>query len=53
MDLKGWNGCLADRIHEFEPYAVGVAAVRVPQEGIVDYRAVVRKMAEIFISLLR
>lgn len=38
---------LLDRgeIAEFEPHAAGVAALRVPQEGIVDYTAVADTMA--------
>lgn len=34
-------------IQEIEPHAVGRAALRVPQEGIVDYPAVMRKMVEL------
>ncbi len=34
-------------IQEIEPYAVGRAALRVPEEGIVDYAAVMRKMVEL------
>ena len=32
---------------EIEPHVHGVAAVRVPEEGIVDYPAVCRKLAEL------
>ena len=34
-----------EQIAEFEPHAAGVAALRVPQEGIVDYSAVADAMA--------
>ena len=34
-------------IKEIEPYAEGVEAIRVPVTGIVDYRAMTQKMAEL------
>src|SRR4051794_23719562 len=34
-----------EQIREFEPHAAGLAGLRVPQEGIVDYRSVAEKMA--------
>lgn len=34
-------------IQEIEPHALGRAALRVPEEGIVDYAAVMRKMVEL------
>ena len=34
-------------LREIEPHAAGIAAVRVPEEGIVDYRAVVDKLVEL------
>ncbi|MGZ4966216.1 MAG: L-2-hydroxyglutarate oxidase [Chthoniobacterales bacterium] len=34
-----------EELKECEPHAAGVAAVRVPEEGIVDYRAVCAAMA--------
>ena len=37
-------------IQEIEPHAVGRAALRVPEEGIVDYAAVMRKMVELIRS---
>jgi L-2-hydroxyglutarate oxidase len=46
--LKGLEWLSKDRIQEFEPHAAGVAALRVSQEGIVDYAAVIKKMAELF-----
>ncbi|OHE76429.1 MAG: hydroxyglutarate oxidase [Verrucomicrobia bacterium RIFCSPHIGHO2_12_FULL_41_10] len=45
--LRGLEWLSQDRIKEFEPHAAGVAALRVPQEGIVDYHAVIHKMTEI------
>jgi (S)-2-hydroxyglutarate dehydrogenase len=36
-----------EQIKEIEPYAAGVAAIHVPQEGIVDYRAVCDKLADL------
>jgi L-2-hydroxyglutarate oxidase LhgO len=35
--LQGLIWLDRDRLREIEPYAAGVAALRVPQEGIVDY----------------
>ena len=46
--LKDLEWLSKDRIREFEPHAAGIAALRVPQEGIVDYAAVIKKMAELF-----
>jgi L-2-hydroxyglutarate oxidase LhgO len=34
-------------IQQIEPHAVGQAALRVPEEGIVDYPAVMRKMVDL------
>lgn len=36
-----------ERLAELEPHAAGVAALHVPEAGIVDYKAVVRRLAEI------
>jgi (S)-2-hydroxyglutarate dehydrogenase len=36
-----------ERLKELEPHARGVAAIHVPEAGIVDYKAVVRRLAEI------
>ncbi len=36
-----------DRLHEIEPHAAGVAAIHVPEAGIVDYRAVCLRLAEL------
>lgn len=38
--LRGLEILPAERIREFEPHAAGVAALRVPEEGIVDYPGV-------------
>ncbi|HEY4983474.1 MAG TPA: L-2-hydroxyglutarate oxidase [Verrucomicrobiae bacterium] len=35
------------QIKEIEPHAAGIAAIRVPQEGIVDYPAVCEKLGEL------
>jgi L-2-hydroxyglutarate oxidase len=48
--LRGLEWIEGSRIREFEPHAAGIAAVRVPEEGIVDYRAVVDKMQELLIG---
>lgn len=44
--LRGLERVGAERIREFEPHARGVAALHVPQTGIVDYRRVSRRIAE-------
>ena len=36
-----------DRLRELEPYAAGVAAIHVPEAGIVDYRAVCNVLARL------
>ena len=43
--LKGLEWLEGAAIREVEPFAAGVAALRVPEEGIVDYGAVVQAMA--------
>lgn len=45
--LKGLELLPAERIREFEPHAAGVAALRVPEEGIVDYPAVCETLARL------
>jgi len=37
-----------DQIKEYEPYANGIAAIHVPYTGIIDYKDVCQKYAEIF-----
>jgi len=38
--LQGLRKLAAEQIREIEPHAAGIAAIHVPQEGIVDYPAV-------------
>jgi (S)-2-hydroxyglutarate dehydrogenase len=42
--LEGLEMLGPSQIREYEPHAVGLAGIRVPQEGIVDYLAVTRAM---------
>ena len=39
---------LAAEIREIEPHAAGLAAIHVPYAGIIDYKAVAAKYAELF-----
>ena len=48
--LRGLQWLEGSAIREIEPHAVGLAALRVPEEGIVDYAAVMRKMAELILA---
>ncbi|HEV2454089.1 MAG TPA: FAD-dependent oxidoreductase, partial [Verrucomicrobiae bacterium] len=43
--LAGLRKLAPPQIKEIEPHAAGVAAIHVPQEGIVDYPAVCDKLA--------
>jgi (S)-2-hydroxyglutarate dehydrogenase len=43
--LEGLRWLSGDELREIEPHAAGIAAVRVPQEGIADYPAVCRVLA--------
>jgi (S)-2-hydroxyglutarate dehydrogenase len=43
--LKGLQLLKGEQIREVEPYAAGLEAIRVPEEGIVDYLEVCRTMA--------
>lgn len=36
-----------ERLHELEPHAAGVQAIHVPEAGIVNYRRVTEKLAEL------
>ncbi len=45
--LQGLRKLTRDQIKEIEPHAAGLAAIHVPQEGIVDYHAVTRKLGEL------
>lgn len=42
--LRGLRLLSPAEIREFEPHAAGIAGIRVPEEGIVDYRAVADAM---------
>lgn len=46
--LKGLKRLGGDEIKEYEPYAAGLAGLFVPETGIVDYKKVTDKYAEIF-----
>jgi L-2-hydroxyglutarate oxidase len=45
--LVGLELLSPERIHEIEPHAGGVAALRVPEEGLVDYRQVAAVLADL------
>jgi len=40
----------AERLREIEPHVAGVKAIHVPEAGIVDYKAVCRKLVELLIA---
>ena len=44
--LQGLQLLGPEQIREFEPHAAGLAGIRVPQEGIVDYKAVSEAMVK-------
>ncbi len=44
--LKGLRKLSSEEIREIEPHAAGLAAIHVPEEGIVDYAGVVEAMAK-------
>ena len=46
-ELGGLRWLGRDELREREPHAAGVAALLVPEEGIVDYAAVVAKVADL------
>lgn len=48
--IKGIRRLRKDEIKDYEPHADGVAALFVPETGIVDYKEVVNTFAEIVIS---
>jgi L-2-hydroxyglutarate oxidase len=48
--LKGLRKLRPPEIKEIEPHAAGIAAIHVPQEGIVDYPAVTSKLGELIKS---
>ncbi|HTN75020.1 MAG TPA: L-2-hydroxyglutarate oxidase [Pirellulaceae bacterium] len=39
-----------ERLKEIEPHAAGIAAVHVPEAGIVNYRRVAEKLAELLVA---
>lgn len=43
--LSGLRWLNREQLREIEPHAAGIAAVHVPEEGIVDYAAVIESMA--------
>jgi len=45
--LNGMRRLTPAEIKEIEPHATGLAAIHVPQEGIVDYAAVVEKLSSL------
>ena len=45
--LLGLRKLVPEQIREIAPHAAGIAAIHVPQEGIVDYPAVCEKLGEI------
>jgi L-2-hydroxyglutarate oxidase len=44
--LQGLELLRAEQIREFEPHAAGLAGIRVPQEGIVDFKAVAAALVD-------
>jgi len=48
--LQGLQLLGPEQIRECEPHAAGLAAIRVPQEGIVDFKAAAEAMANEIIS---
>lgn len=44
--LSGLRWLEGEQLREIEPHAAGVAAVHVPEEGIVDYAAVIAALAD-------
>lgn len=45
--LVGLRKLTREQIKEIEPHAAGLAAIQVPQEGIVDYPAVCERLADL------
>jgi (S)-2-hydroxyglutarate dehydrogenase len=45
--LQGLRKLDREQIREIEPHAAGIAAIHVPQEGIVDYLAVSNKLGDL------
>jgi (S)-2-hydroxyglutarate dehydrogenase len=49
--LTGTRHITLDELKEYEPYCAGVAAIHVPQTGIVDYKVVAQVYAKKFEAL--
>lgn len=49
--LEGIRKINAQEIKEIEPYCTGIEGIWVPQTGIVDYKEVSQKYADLFIEL--
>ena len=45
--LQGLRKLNSEQIKEIEPHAAGIAAIHVPQEGIVDYPGVCEKLGQL------
>jgi|SRR5688572_3587641 len=45
--LKGIRWLTADQIREYEPHASGLRGLHVPETGIVDYKAVASRLAQL------
>jgi (S)-2-hydroxyglutarate dehydrogenase len=48
--LQGLRKLNGGEVKELEPHVAGIAGIHVPQTGIVDYRRVAQKYAEVFVS---
>lgn len=48
--LLGLRKLKSEQIREIEPHAAGIAAIHVPQEGIVDYAGVCGKLGELIVQ---
>lgn len=46
--LKGIKKLKSEEIKEYEPYAAGIEGLYVPETGIVDYKIVTEKYADLF-----
>jgi (S)-2-hydroxyglutarate dehydrogenase len=46
--LQGIRRINAEELKEYEPHVAGIDAIHVPQTGIVDYRVVAEKYADVF-----
>lgn len=49
--LAGIRRLSADELRELEPHVAGIAGLHVPETGIIDYKDVARKYAELIQSL--